>query len=243
MTSTIATDPRIIIAIDGYAGCGKSTLAKDLCATLGYAFIDTGAMYRAVTWHALTEGLPPDPDLAWPSLLAALPLEFRQEEGRFRILFGGRDIEAELRSMEVARQVSAYAALSPVRAWLVRRQQELGRGGGVVLDGRDIGTVVFPDAELKLFVTADLEARTRRRILDLQRQGIEADPAEVRENLLRRDAIDSSRADSPLQAAPDALWMDTSHMTRPGQLAIALAETHAVRLGKFPPVGLPLTTR
>ena len=243
MNSPLATEQRIIIAIDGFAGCGKSTLARDLCTALGYAFIDTGAMYRAVTWHALSHGLAADPALPWDELLGTLPLEFHQEQGRFRILFDGEDIEAALRSMDVARSVSAYAALSPVRAWLVRRQQELGRAGGVVLDGRDIGTVVFPDAELKLFVTADLEARTRRRILDLQRQGLDADPAEVRENLIRRDAIDSSRADSPLQASPDALWMDTSRMTRPGQLAIALAEVLSVIDRKIPPGGLPLTTR
>lgn len=236
MTLPTYPEPRIIIAIDGFAGCGKSTLARDLCEALGYAFIDTGAMYRAVTWHAMSRGLAADPALPWAGLLGALPLEFRQEGARFRILFDGMDIEAEIRSMEVARNVSAYAALSPVRAWLVRRQQELGRAGGVVLDGRDIGTVVFPEAELKLFVTASLEARSQRRILDLQRQGLEADPAEVSENLARRDSIDSSRADSPLQAAPDALWMDTSHMTRPGQLAIALTAAVAVCDLKFPPV-------
>lgn len=235
MHPPIATVPRIIIAIDGFAGCGKSTLARDLCAALGYAFIDTGAMYRAVTWHALSGNLAADPTLPWAGMLSALPLEFRQEGERFRILFDGEDIEGAIRSMEVARSVSAYAALSPVRAWLVRRQQELGRSGGVVLDGRDIGTVVFPEAELKLFVTAKLEARTQRRILDLQRQGLQADPDEVRENLVRRDTIDSSRADSPLQAAPDALWMDTSRMTRHGQLAIALAQALAVRNLKSAP--------
>ncbi|HRW76272.1 MAG: (d)CMP kinase [Lewinellaceae bacterium] len=216
--------PRITIALDGFAACGKSTLAKDLCAALDYAFIDTGAMYRAITCWALREGVEPDASLPWARWLAGLPLEWQMSDGKFRVVLDGRDIEEEIRSMSVSARVSDIAALSAVRAFLVRQQQILGQHGGVVLDGRDIGTVVFPDAELKIFVTADKEVRIKRRFEELQAKGYSVTEAEVRANLAQRDHIDSTRLDSPLQAAPDVVWMDTSAMSRALQLQIALEE-------------------
>lgn len=181
-------------------------------------------MYRAVTHWVLTEGIVPDAAMPWARWLADLPLEWHMSDGKFRVILDGRDIEEEIRSMAVSARVSEIAALSAVRAFLVRQQQILGQHGGVVLDGRDIGTVVFPDAELKFFVTADPEVRIRRRFEELQAKGFAISESEVRDNLAQRDHIDSTRADSPLQAAPDVVWLDTSSMSRERQLQVALRE-------------------
>ncbi len=212
----------IIIAIDGFAGCGKSTLAKDLSVTLGYTFIDTGAMYRAVTWYVLQQHIDVHQPLDWKQHLESLPFRYECANSNFRIFFNEKLLDSEIRSLEIAQHVSAIAAVPAIRAWLVRQQQQLGQTGCVVLDGRDIGTVVFPNAELKLFVTAEIEIRTQRRMTDLIHQGQTPDIDTVRQNLIDRDRLDSSRADSPLQPAPDSIWLDTSRMTRIDQLAIAL---------------------
>ncbi len=214
--------PKITIALDGYAACGKSTLARDLCAALEYSFIDTGAMYRAVTYWILRQGISLDPNRPWIQILKDVPFVWHVADGIFRITYNGLDIETEIRSMEVSSRVSDVAAVSGIRAFLVRQQQLLGREGGVVLDGRDIGTVVFPDAELKLFVTADTEIRVNRRLAELIAKGTPVTRADVKANLDERDLIDSTRQDSPLQAAPDALWLDTSRMDRVQQLRIVL---------------------
>lgn len=216
--------PKITIALDGYAACGKSTLARDLCAALQYSFIDTGAMYRAVTYWIINQDIDLDPHLPWIQVLQDLPFVWHVADGKFRITFDGKDIESEIRSMAVSSRVSDVAAVSGIRAFLVGQQQLLGRAGGVVLDGRDIGTVVFPDAELKLFITADSEVRVDRRLAELLGKGSAVSRSEVATNLMERDRIDSTREDSPLQAAPDALWLDTSRMDRAQQLRIVLAK-------------------
>lgn len=214
--------PRITIALDGYAACGKSTLARDLCEALNYSFIDTGAMYRAVTWWILDQQIHLDHAQPWPQILQDLPFDWILQDGTFRIFMNGKEMEEQIRSMDVSAQVSAVASVSGIRAFLVRLQQQLGRAGGVVLDGRDIGTVVFPDAELKVFVTAETEVRVERRLSELLAKGVHVTRSEVRTNLVNRDRIDSTRKDSPLQAAPDALWLDTSRMDRGQQLRIVL---------------------
>lgn len=179
-------------------------------------------MYRAVTYCILQMGLDLDADQHWGGILQSLPLEWRVADGLFRIGLDREDIEDKIRSMAVSARVSEVAAISAVRTFLVHQQQMLGRSGGVVLDGRDIGTVVFPDAELKIFVTADTEVRVQRRYQELKTKGVSIEIGEVRHNLEHRDHIDSTREDSPLQAAPDALWLDTSRLDRERQLQIAL---------------------
>ncbi len=212
----------ITIAIDGFAGCGKSTLAKDLSVMLGYTFIDTGAMYRAVTWYVLHHDVDITQPIKWAQHLEALPFRYECSNGSFKIFFKEKWLDVEIRSLEIAQYVSTIAAIPAIRTWLVRQQQHLGQAGGVVLDGRDISTVVFPNAELKLFVTADIDIRTQRRMADLIQQGQKPDMDLVRQNLLDRDKLDSSRTDSPLQPAPDSLWLDTSRISRIDQLGIAL---------------------
>ncbi len=220
--------PKITIALDGFAACGKSTLARDLCTALNYSFIDTGAMYRAVTYCLLQKEMDLTGDQPWGRILQDLPLAWKIADGQFRIALEGLDIEDKIRSMAVSSRVSEVAAISGVRTFLVRQQQLLGRAGGVVLDGRDIGTVVFPDAELKIFVTADTEVRVQRRFSELQMKGVDIPIEEVRNNLAHRDHIDSTREDSPLQAAPDAVWLDTTRMDRKRQLGIALAAAQSL---------------
>jgi cytidylate kinase len=212
----------ITIALDGYAACGKSTLARDLSEALGYTFIDTGAMYRAVTWYAVREQLAGAPSDDWAKDLSALPFTFQIEQGRLDIHYQGVSLMEAIRDPSVSARVSEIASLSAVRYWLVHRQQLLGAHGGVVLDGRDIGSVVFPGAELKLFVTASLEERTRRRHAELVANGFGSSIDEVANNLLERDRIDSTRADSPLVPSPGVLWVDTTRMTRVDQLEVVL---------------------
>lgn len=188
---------RIIVAIDGYSSSGKSTLAKNLARTVGYQYIDTGAMYRAVTLLALQEDLLGDVN----SLIEALP----------RVPLFCADLN--LRSPEVAKHVSQVAAIPEVREFLVEKQRELGRQGGIVMDGRDIGTVVFPGAELKVFVTASPEVRAERRWKELADRGVVISKEEVLSSLLSRDRIDSSREVSPLRQAPNAILLDNGNLT------------------------------
>jgi cytidylate kinase len=210
---------KIIIALDGHSSCGKSTYAKRIARELGYAYIDTGAMYRAVTLAAMEEGLFVDTDAPPQELIEALlehidlDLRFSSSRQRTEIYLNGRMVEDVIRGMEVSGHVSYIAAISAVRRKMVEYQRRLGEGKGVVMDGRDIGTVVFPRAELKIFLTASLEVRAERRYKELIEKGMSADLQEVRDNLQKRDHIDSNRKDSPLKQADDALLLDNSHMT------------------------------
>jgi len=215
---------KIIVALDGHSSCGKSTYAKLIAAELGYSYIDTGAMYRAVTLHAMEAGLfdqsdaPPEKDIE--ALLPHIEIDLKHNPGKRRteIWLNGRMVEDLIRSMEVSNHVSYIAAIPAVRRKMVEYQRMLGERKGVVMDGRDIGTVVFPDAELKIFLTASLEVRAERRFKELIEKGMEADFEQVKANLAKRDHIDSSRNDSPLKQAEDALLLDNSHMTLEEQM-------------------------
>ncbi|HCS20309.1 MAG TPA: (d)CMP kinase [Bacteroidetes bacterium] len=217
---------KIIIAVDGFSSCGKSTLARALAKKLGYLYIDSGAMYRAVALHFLQNGIPFKPeereDERIESALSDIQIEFRNTpEGKATFL-NGVNVEEEIRQMRVADHVSKVSTISTVRRFLVKQQQELGKGKGVVMDGRDIGTVVFPEAELKLFMTAEPEIRAHRRLKELLAKGTPMTYEEVFANLAERDRIDSTRADSPLKQAEDALVIDNSYLTPQEQLELAL---------------------
>lgn len=210
---------KITIAIDGHSSCGKSTMAKDLARRIGYIYVDTGAMYRAVTYYALTHGLiDGEGTLDVDALESALPhlvIHFKanEESGRPDTYLNGENIEGMIRGMEVSGKVSEVAALPFVREALVSQQQRMGKEKGVVMDGRDIGTVVFPDAELKVFVTASAEVRARRRYDELLSKGQSADYDEIYRNVLERDYQDSHRETSPLRKADDAIELDNSNMS------------------------------
>ena len=210
---------KITIAIDGHSSCGKSTMAKDLARRLGYIYVDTGAMYRCVTLYALRHNLfLEDGTIKTEELEARMPdirisFQLNSETGRPDAYLNGECVEQEIRSLEVSNHVSPIAALPFVRTAMVAQQQEMGKGGGVVMDGRDIGTVVFPHAELKVFVTASAEVRAQRRYDELLQKGMPADYDDILKNVLERDYIDSHREVSPLRQADDALLLDNSHMT------------------------------
>lgn len=215
---------KITIAIDGFSSSGKSTMAKDLAKNIGYTYIDTGAMYRAVTLYCLKNNLLADGEIKEEQLEAALPyinisFKLNTETGRPDTYLNNENVEKEIRQMEVAEWVSQVAALGFVRHDLVAKQQEMGKAKGVVMDGRDIGTVVFPDAELKIFVTASPEVRAKRRMDELVAKGEEASYEEVLENVKKRDHIDSTREEGPLRQAADALVLDNSNMSIPEQKA------------------------
>ena len=210
---------KITIALDGHSSCGKSTMAKDLAKELGYIYVDTGAMYRAVTLYAMRHNLiKADGSIEQQGLRAQLPqieiaFQLNPTTGRPETLLNGENVEKEIRTMEVSAHVSPIATLPFVREKLVEQQQKMGEGGGVVMDGRDIGTVVFPHAELKVFVTASAEVRAERRFKELQEKGMEADYNEILANVKERDYIDSHRETSPLRKADDAIELDNSNMT------------------------------
>ena len=210
---------KITIAIDGFSSCGKSTMAKDLAREVGYIYVDTGAMYRSVTLFALRHDLfRADGTIKTDELEALMPqihisFQLNAQTGRPDTYLNGECVEKEIRSLEVSSHVSPIATLPFVRAALVAQQQEMGRDGGVVMDGRDIGTVVFPHAELKIFVTASAEVRAQRRYDELQQKGMPADYADILKNVQERDYIDSHREVSPLRKADDAKELDNSHMT------------------------------
>lgn len=210
----------ITIAIDGYSSCGKSTLAKELAAQLDYIFVDSGAMYRAVSFHFLNNNVDLSNSEMVSSSLKSIKLSFNKKNGEQRVLLNNIELKDELRSMAVNKIVSPVAELSIVRRKLVQIQQELGKNGGIVMDGRDIGTVVFPHAELKVFVTASIEERTRRRVRELQQMGRHTSEQDVLDNLLERDRIDSSRKDSPLRKAEDAILIDNTNLSKEEQLAM-----------------------
>lgn len=224
-------DKKIIIAIDGYSSCGKSTMAKDLARAIGYTYIDTGAMYRAVTLYAMRHSLI-DGDKVDADALATRMDDIRVTFGRDAATglpfaqLNGENVEHEIRSLAVSAHVSPVAALPFVRSALTRQQQEMGRAGGVVMDGRDIGTAVFPDAALKVFVTASPEVRARRRYDELKAKGMEASFEDILKNVKERDYIDSHREVAPLRQADDAVVLDNSHMTIPEQKEWLLNEFH-----------------
>lgn len=216
--------PKITIAIDGYSSCGKSTLSSDLAHALGYAYIDTGAMYRAVTLHCIEKGIINAEKFSVDGIVAELPniqLEFIFGE-KSEIHLNGKCVEKEIRTMEVASLVSKVSAIHEVRIQMVALQREMGKQGGVVMDGRDIGTTVFPHAELKIFMTADENVRIQRRKLEMEAKGLKVTEEEVRKNIHERDINDTTRKESPLRQAEDALVLDNSYITRDEQLALAL---------------------
>ena len=208
---------KITIAIDGHSSCGKSTMAKDLAREVGYVYVDTGAMYRSVTLYALRNRLfLADGSIKTAELEAAMPhitIEQKLVDGKTTTFLNGENVEREIRSLEVSNHVSPIATLAFVRTALVAQQQRMGQQGGIVMDGRDIGTVVFPHAELKVFVTASAEVRARRRYDELQQKGMPADYQDILKNVQERDYIDSHREVSPLKQADDALLLDNSQMT------------------------------
>lgn len=213
---------RITIAIDGFSSTGKSTVAKQLAKELGYVYVDTGAMYRAVTLYALRREFIAENNFDTAALITDLPLIklkfiFNPEVGFGEMYLNDENVEQEIRQMQVSQFVSKVAAIPEVREMLVAQQQEIGKGKGIVMDGRDIGTVVFPEAELKIFMTATANERAQRRFLELKERGENVTFEEVLENVEERDLLDTTRKDSPLVKAKDAKEIDNSHLSLAGQ--------------------------
>jgi cytidylate kinase len=215
---------KIIIAIDGFSSCGKSTLAKAMAKNLQYVFIDTGAMYRAVALFFLRAGIDFDNTTDIAEALNKITLQFKYNPASLQsdMYLNEENVEQEIREMRVSQKVSEVAAIALVRDFAVAQQQAMGESKGIVMDGRDIGTVVFPKAELKIFVTASPDIRVQRRFLELSAKNAAITVAEISENLQHRDLIDTTREHSPLKQADDALVLDNSNMTREAQLDIAL---------------------
>jgi cytidylate kinase len=214
----------IIIAIDGFSSCGKSTMAKQLSKILNYVFVDSGAMYRAITLYFMQHQIAINNPKMVVSALEDIQLAFKINPDTFanEIYLNGENVESKIRALSVAERVSDIAAISAVRSFAVKQQQQMGINGGIVMDGRDIGTVVFPQADLKIFMTADPEIRVERRYKELVLQNKDISKDEVRENLAMRDHIDSNRADSPLKMAEDARVLDNSYLHQDEQLELAL---------------------
>lgn len=210
---------KIIVAIDGFSSCGKSTMAKDLAREVGYIYVDTGAMYRAVTLFAMRNDVfDAEGNIDETRLKALLPdvkltFQLNNETKLPEVCLNGECVERDIRTLEVSQHVSPIAALPFVREKLVEQQQAMGNEKGIVMDGRDIGTVVFPNAELKIFVTASAEIRAQRRFKELEAKGMPADFDEILQNVEQRDYIDTHRETSPLRQADDALVLDNSHLT------------------------------
>ena len=220
---------KITIAIDGYSSCGKSTMAKDLAREIGYIYVDSGAMYRAVTLYALDNGIIQGEKIDESRLKQEMKkihisFQFNAERGRPDTYLNGERVEDRIRTLEVSNHVSPVAALPFVREEMVRQQQHMGEEGGIIMDGRDIGTTVFPNAELKIFVTASAEIRAQRRYDELTAKGEACDIADILRNVEERDYIDTHREVSPLRQASDAIVLDNSHLTIPEQKAWLLRE-------------------
>ena len=209
---------KIIVAIDGYSSCGKSTIAKELAKYAGYIYVDTGAMYRAIGLYTLRNGLTDE-----AAIIQALPqiqVGFIQAGGAQHVTLNGEDVESQIRTLEVGNRASQVSQIKEVRAFLVAQQQAMGKDKGIVMDGRDIGTVVFPKAELKLFLTASPEVRAQRRFDELVEKGEQPDYNAVLADVNDRDYRDTHRAESPLRQAEDAIVVDNSHMTREEQMQV-----------------------
>jgi len=218
---------KVTIAIDGYSSCGKSTLAKEIAKNLNYRYVDSGAMYRAVTLYLINKGILKDGSYLKKAVLDALPeididFVFNKEKGISETFLNSENVEKDIRTMFISKQVSPISAIQEVRIKLVDLQQQMGKKGAVVMDGRDIGTVVFPNAEVKLFMTADPDVRTERRLLELEGNGQKSTFDEVKDNLTKRDYMDMNRDVSPLRQAEDATVIDNSEITREEQLEVAL---------------------
>lgn len=216
----------IQIAIDGYSSCGKSTLAKAIAQSLGYIYIDSGAMYRAVTLYFLSHAIDPLDLAAAHCALQNIHISFVHTTEGIHTILNGEDVEHRIREMDVAGRVSQVATNVEVRRAMVHQQRNLAHGVGVVMDGRDIGTVVFPQAALKIFLTASVEERVKRRYLQLKNQGKSIPFNDIRHNLLTRDYIDSTRSDSPLMKAKDSVVIDNTNLSEIEQLHISLALIH-----------------
>lgn len=226
---------KIIIAIDGHSSCGKSTVAKEVARKLNYLFIDTGAMYRAVTLYCLRNKIIQNGVVDIPLLKANLDkikvcFKFNQETAHNDIWLNGENVEDEIRLLAVSQSVSPVSAVAEVRHLLVALQQEMGQSKGIVMDGRDIGTVVFPSAELKIFMTANPDVRARRRFDELSARGESVSYDEIWANIIERDSFDENRKESPLRKADDAIVLDNSYMTREEQFEWVL--DHVNKKGK-----------
>ena len=218
---------RIIIAIDSYSSCGKSTLAKALAKSLHYAYVDTGAMYRAVTLFFLDNNVDINDHQEIEEALKHIEIHFERTKTGNHTFLNGVDVENEIRTMRISEMVSPVSTISEVRRFLVAQQKKMGQRKGIVMDGRDIGTVVFPNAELKIFLTADSEIRTQRRYAELMAKGQPTEFRSVKRNLMERDMIDSNRADSPLRQADDAILIDNSNLTPTEVMDKVLEMVHA----------------
>lgn len=203
----------IVIAIDGPAGAGKSTVAQLAARRLGYVYIDTGAMYRAVTWAALEKGINPANQQDIAVMTRNLPISLKYVGEQLKVYVDGRDITEDIRTPRVSRMVSEVAQIAAVRGAMLELQRDMAKSGGVVMDGRDIGTHVLPDADVKVFLTASIEERARRRWLELKAKGFDTDFEQLKSEIAQRDKTDSERAIAPLRQAADAVFVDTSNMT------------------------------
>ncbi len=232
-TSKFCNMKKIVIAVDGHSSCGKSTMAKELAKILGYIYLDSGAMYRAVTLFALRNHLADNGKVDREGLISRLDeirIKFRRnpETGLNETYLNGENVEEEIRQLPVSSNVSPVATIAEIRAAMVKQQQAMGRGKGIVMDGRDIGTVVFPEAELKIFMTASPEVRAQRRYDELTGKGQEVSYDEILENVKERDRIDSGREVGPLKVAENAQVLDNSTMTRREQLEWAIEKAEAI---------------
>ncbi len=226
---------RITIAIDGYSSCGKSTIAKALAANLGYSYVDSGAMYRAVTLYALQHGIIKDGAFSESEIVHSLDhiilsFQFNAHAGTSETFMNGINIEKEIRMMDVSSYVSPVSKVHDVRVKMVALQRQMGKSKGVVMDGRDIGTNVFPDAELKVFMTADPDIRTQRRLDEMKEKGQNISRDDVRKNLMERDYEDTHRKENPLIQAPDAITLDNTDLTRDEQLEFVLKLVQNLKL-------------
>lgn len=217
---------KIIIAIDGPAGSGKSTTARLVAQKLGYIYIDTGAMYRALTLKVIESGIDPNDESSIIKIAENTKIELLYENGNLKVILDGKDVSEKIRSPEVTSLVSIVSAHPKLRDIMVKKQRELGRNGGVVMDGRDIGTVVFPDADLKIFMTADVRERAKRRQKELKAQGFNVEIEKLIKEIEERDKFDSTREVGPLKKADDAIEIDTTNLTIDEQVELVLKKAY-----------------